>query len=290
MRFFQRFGVAPRKSVALIVAVLSPLSLSACQTTDIANSIGGATQLASTLDTSAERQRQLALQGEQQILKEKPVSRDKALESYLNKMANDMARASSINDYQYNVRLIEDAAVNAFTTGAGRLFVTTGLVKALDNEAQMAAVLSHEMAHVTESHVVRGMRDKTAILVGAQAGAAALGANQNLLAQAAYKYAVSAAVNGHGRGFETDADVVGLKYLVAAGYDAREAPKVFEKFIKLYGDQSKTVNFFHGGHPRNVERIATLKKELSSTYRGKNFANARRNTRTYANLTARYKP
>ncbi|MGI9483740.1 MAG: M48 family metalloprotease [Hyphomicrobiales bacterium] len=107
--------------------------------------------------------------------------------------------------------------------------------------------------------------------------------------QAAYKYAVSAAVNGHGRSFETTADKVGLKYMVAAGYDGCEAPKVFQKFLQLYGKKSGVVNFFHGNHPTNMDRIKTLNSELAGKYRGKDFSRATRNTSTYAKLSARYR-
>ncbi|MGI9371447.1 MAG: hypothetical protein ACR2OJ_03045 [Hyphomicrobiales bacterium] len=108
MRIFRRFEAMTNFGAIIFVAIVAVFTLSACQTTDIANSIGGATQLASTLDTSADRQRQVALQGESQILKQKKVSGDKALESYLNQITTKMARASGVSDYQYKVRLLED--------------------------------------------------------------------------------------------------------------------------------------------------------------------------------------
>jgi beta-barrel assembly-enhancing protease len=64
-----------------------------------------------------------------------------------------------------------------------------------------------------------------------------------------------AAVNGHGRSHEAEADDVGMEYLVKAGWDPREAPKMFEALLREYGDQKALENFFYGDHPTNRARI-----------------------------------
>jgi len=74
-------------------------------------------------------------------------------------------------------------------------------------------------------------------------------------------------VNGYGRELETQADDGGLASLVRAGYDPKEAPKVFQLLFKTYGDQTKIENFFWGNHPTNQERIARYDQLLSTQYR-----------------------
>ena len=74
----------------------------------------------------------------------------------------------------------------------------------------------------------------------------------------AYDASMNAAVNGHGRGQEREADKVGMDYMVKAGYDPREGPITFELLLKEHGDQSRLVNFFYGSHPNNVDRYETL--------------------------------
>jgi predicted Zn-dependent protease len=71
-----------------------------------------------------------------------------------------------------------------------------------------------------------------------------------------YEYSMSAAINGHGRGQESEADELGLEYMFEAGYDPREASGTFEALLKEYGDASKREAFFYSSHPRNEERMA----------------------------------
>ena len=77
---------------------------------------------------------------------------------------------------------------------------------------------------------------------------------------------MNAAVNGHGRGQEREADKVGMDYMVKAGYDPREGPITFELLLKEHGDQSRFVNFFYGSHPNNVDRYETLSALVKDKY------------------------
>jgi len=77
---------------------------------------------------------------------------------------------------------------------------------------------------------------------------------------------MNAAINGHGRGLETEADEIGLDYMVKAGYDPLEAPRTFEQLLKEHGDQAPVVNFFYGSHPSNVERIEKTTQLAKSKY------------------------
>ena len=77
---------------------------------------------------------------------------------------------------------------------------------------------------------------------------------------------MNAAVHGHGRNQEREADRLGLDYMVKAGYDPREGPIVFEHLLKEYGDRSRVANFFYGSHPNNVERFETLSGLVKTQY------------------------
>jgi len=92
--------------------------------------------------------------------------------------------------------------------------------------------------------------------------------------QKAYEYTMNAAVNGHGRSQESEADEVGLGYMVNTGYDPREAPRTFEQLLKEYGDQAALTNFFYGNHPTNVARIERTTALAQSKYAGQ-VANGR---------------
>ena len=184
---------------------------------------------------------------------------DARLDALLNEIVQRLAAHADPRPFEYRVKVVSDANVNAFTFGGGFLYVNAGLLARMENEAQVAMVLGHEIAHAAESHVTDGMQADAGInLLGQLAGqaAAASGRIDREVLEQTYQYSMSAAINGHGRRQESEADELGLEYMVEAGYDAREASGTFEALLKEYGDASKREAFFYSSHPRNEERMA----------------------------------
>lgn len=202
-----------------------------------------------------------------------PLWDDPLLDAYLTEITQrfvDVAReAGEDRGFTYRVRVVEDPSVNAFTFGGGLIYVHGGLIARMENEAQLATVLGHEIAHVTMSHVPEGIERRFGVQVLGQVAATAARATGTLRGQAlasAYEYSMLAAVNGHGRGQESEADEVGLRYMVEAGYDPTEAPHTFEQLLIEYGDQSPLENFFWGSHPTNVSRFERLSDLARARY------------------------
>src|SRR5438132_3468109 len=188
---------------------------------------------------------------------------DPLLDAYLGDIVQRLAAVAHPRPFTYSIRVVKDASINAFTFGGGILYVNAGLLARMDNEGQLAMVLGHEIAHVTESHVVRGIESNyNTQLLGQLAGQAAAASGKIPLTPAVfnltYEYSMKAALSGHGRSSESEADDVGLDYMVKAGYDPREAPHTFEQLLKEYGDQTALQNFFYGDHPTNKARIEKL--------------------------------
>jgi predicted Zn-dependent protease len=134
----------------------------------------------------------------------------------------------------------------------------------VENEAQLAFVVGHEIAHATQEHTLRQLefhRKKRIALNIAAAAAAAYGAYgvRDIL------NLVSAAIaNGYQRSLENQADRLGMEYMVAAGYDPREAPRAWKAMSLQYGD-SRT-NFFWSDHDNNATRRSYLMAELRNNY------------------------
>ncbi|MGI9412393.1 MAG: M48 family metalloprotease [Hyphomicrobiales bacterium] len=271
----------------ILGALLCAALLGACKTGNMVDSLGDAATFATTLNTSTERQRELGDAAAGELVAQHLHSDDRAFEAYLNTIAVKLARAAGAKDYTYRLYLLDDAQVNAFTPGGGHIFVTTGLVRALKTEAQMAAVIAHEIGHITESHVVRGIRNKKGAQVAAKLGVEAAGL-KSAVARAVYDYSISAAINGHGRTFEIEADRLGLDTMVKAGYDPQAAPQVFEVLRRLYGDRSELANFFHGDHPTNQQRIRALTAQIAERYGGVDRSGLIRDTAAYRRFKARY--
>jgi predicted Zn-dependent protease len=182
----------------------------------------------------------------------------------------------------YRVTVLEDPTLNAFAYPNGSIYVHTGLLARMDDEDELATVLGHEMTHVEGRHMLRyqrSVRNKqigfavasvagAVIVAGAEGRAAERGdyakaaqirVLSDLLVGLGLELAIIAAVNGYGRDLEREADEGGFQKMRAAGYDVREAPKVYETLLEDYGDSGKTEAFFFGSHPRLAERVAAAK-------------------------------
>src|SRR3990172_8359709 len=182
---------------------------------------------------------------EEKLLKRVKVYDDPLLEEYLARVGDRLlpAEGKAAGGPGFRVGVMSDPTLNAFAMPNGRIYVHTGLLARLDNEAQLAMILAHEMTHVTHRHALSFNRDAR---------------NKQIL------YTVLAAIKGYGRDLEREADNEGMARLVRAGYDPKEAPKVFELLRSEGKDRGSLEAFFFGSHPRLTERLATT-RELPRT-------------------------
>jgi predicted Zn-dependent protease len=202
---------------------------------------------------------------------------DPELQAYVDRVGRSLVpKWVDPQQFRFTFTLVEDPTLNAFALPDGTVVVHSGLIAALENEAQLAAVLGHEIAHATHRHSYRGYKDQqgkkkwfglgsvvAGVLVGTQTDSALAG----LVTGAGTQLGLQAAVNGHGRKLEDEADVTGLYYMVEAGYDYMEAPEVWRVFGKYTKDQSKVSNFFFSDHSTHAARINNLTKAINADYR-----------------------
>jgi predicted Zn-dependent protease len=197
---------------------------------------------------------------------------DPLLEAYLTDMLQRLVAVAEPKPFAYRVRVVADSEVNAFTFGGGIIYFHAGLIARMENEAQLASVMAHELVHVTHRHIPAGIeRTNTTQLLGDVAiiGATAVGARSGALGTAldkTYEYTMNAMVNGHGRSQEAEADEVGMALMVEAGYDPREAAGAFEQLLQEFGDQAPVANFFYGNHPTLDARIERSRQLVASKY------------------------
>jgi beta-barrel assembly-enhancing protease len=218
---------------------------------------------------AAARDEQMAQASAQQFEAKTPMWNDPLLETYLTEITQRIVAVAKPRPFRYRIRVVRDPSVNAFTPGGGLVYVHAGLLARLENEAQLAMILAHEIAHVTEGHVLKGSQTAHGIQLLAQVAAlagSATGVLKGEALQTVYGYVVHAAVNGHGRSLESEADAVGLDYLIKAGYDPREAPRTFELLLKEYGDPAPIQHFFYNDHPTNVARIERTSQLVKTQY------------------------
>lgn len=204
------------------------------------------------------------------------------------------------NQISFNFAIVNDPELNAFALPDGTIVIHTGLLAALENEAQLAAVLGHEIAHVVHKHGYRGYRRAKKlqwIALGAAIAGAAIDADReswegpswaSSLVQLGATLSLSAAMNGHGRNLEDDADRIGLNYAIDAGYDPFEAPEVWRIFMRHTGDRNAVANWFFSDHSTHRARIGNLTQEINRFHRGRlEPETLNRNQQEYTRMVSR---
>jgi beta-barrel assembly-enhancing protease len=276
---------SPHRATALVIVLFLVV---ACATTNIPP-IGSSQQ---PFQLSAdEREIWEQSEAEQQKLNRKgTLYQDPLLEEYLNDVARRLTPPEvGEQGIPIRVRIIQDPSLNAFAYPNGAIYMHTGLLARVENEAQLATVLGHEITHVVNRDAVRHYRSTrnkviaaniaavaASIGISAVAGdqsrqgnavtAAVIGQTSNVLLGLGLQLGVLAAVNGYGREIEDMADVGAMRLMTQAGYNINEAPKVHQILLQRYGDPSRLENFFFGNHSRNQERIEHYEQMLTTDY------------------------
>ncbi len=201
-----------------------------------------------------------------QIRSSMPVVEDPELQDYLESLGARLATAAEIDDLDLKFFLINDTTLNAFAAPGGYIGVHTGLFLTANTESELAAVLAHELAHVSQRHLARLIaRSKdislpamaamvAGILVGGQAGAAAVIASNAAVTADNLRYT---------RNFEREADAIGLRTLANAGLDPAGMTNFFGHMERWARVQELDVPEFLRTHPLTVNRIAAAESRLS---------------------------
>jgi predicted Zn-dependent protease len=155
------------------------------------------------------------------------VYEDQSIQEYVNAIGQRIARNSDLPDMEWTFTVIDEGSINAFTTGGGYVYVHRGLLSYLNSEAELAAVLGHEIAHVTARHPAKGQSKGVLANLGVLAAIILTG---NAAMADLANIGAAAWVQGYGREAESEADAIGMKYMVRAGYDPRAMRRVFETF------------------------------------------------------------
>jgi len=193
---------------------------------------------------------------------------DHELEEYLNKVVATLQAQSSPFDQEIRVKVIKNAHLNAFAYPNGIIYIHTGLLARMDNEAQLAAVLAHEMTHCIRRHALRAFRrykDQSVFLRVVEHTL-----SKTSIARFMGFSGATAAMRGYVRELELEADRVGLKVMAAAGYDPGEALSFFERMIAEIKQGGPEASFFFGSHLNARQRIENLQNLFASSYNNRN--------------------
>ena len=177
---------------------------------------------------------------------------------------------------EFRFFVVEQASINASALPDGTVLVNTGLLGAVENEAQLAFVLSHEVAHVLQAHYWREVHEtrskRILLVIAALAGGAFIGDLGLFLGE----LGLEAVVNGYQRRLENQADRLGLQNIIERGYDPRQAPRLSRMMIERYGDRSTSKIW--SDHDSSVLRGSFLTIQIERQYPKEQFDKATADT------------
>jgi hypothetical protein len=180
---------------------------------------------------------------------------------------------------EFRFFVVEDSSINAASLPDGTLLVNTALLGAIQNEAQLAFVLSHEIAHVLQVHYWREVHETRGQRVGLTIAGLVAGAFIGDLGSFMAGLGIASVVNGHQRELENQADRLGLQNVIEHGYDPREAPKFCKMIIDRYGDRSTSKLW--SNHDSSLLRGSFLTVQLQRQYPEGHFEQAKRDTSAF---------
>lgn len=211
---------------------------------------------------SEEKEIKIGREMHEKLVASTPIYNDPVLTAYVEHVGQKIAKASDRPDLTYYFTIIDSQDINAFALPGGYVYINRGLLTYLHSEAEMAAVLAHEVGHITARHAVRqktaatgaGVASVLSVLV---TGSGVVGDVANLWS--------TAAVKGYGRDMELEADRFGAQYMYNAGYDPQSMINVIallkdqETFsrrrARIEGKQQQTYHGVFSSHPRNDIRL-----------------------------------
>lgn len=220
---------------------------------------------------SSEQEMQLGLTSFNEMKQEVPISKDAAANALVQKVGKKIAEVASADmpNAQWEFVVFESKEANAFCLPGGKIGVYSGILPITKDEAGLATVIGHEVAHAAAHHGGERMSQATALQAGGQlAGALTASAKPMTQQLVNLVYGLGSQVGyvlPHSRAQESEADHIGLVYMARAGYDSKESIKFWERFAAQSGDQGGPA--FLRTHPVDKDRIADLKKWMPEAER-----------------------
>jgi beta-barrel assembly-enhancing protease len=209
---------------------------------------------------SIESQVNMGHQYAAQIDSSSKLIKDPVITEYVNRLGQNLVRNSDAK-VPFTIKVIDSDEVNAFALPGGFFYVNTGLIMAADNEAELAGVMSHEIAHVAACHIAReNTRGQLASL--ASIPLIMVGGGIGIAAQEAASLAIPMTFLKFSRGFEAEADYLGLQYMYKSGYDPQAFTAFFEKLEALEKRKPGTLSKAFETHPQTPDRIQKSQEEI----------------------------
>jgi beta-barrel assembly-enhancing protease len=186
---------------------------------------------------------------------------DPIVTEYVNRVGQNLVRNSDAK-VPFTIKVVDSDEINAYALPGGFLYVNSGLILATENEAELAAVMAHEIAHVAARHAVRQIT-RSEIFSLASIPLIFVGGGVGLAAQEAVGLARPLSMTKFSRGFESEADYLGVEYLYKAGYDPQAFISFFERVQALEKQKPGFISRAFSDHPQTPDRVRKTQVEIA---------------------------
>jgi beta-barrel assembly-enhancing protease len=212
---------------------------------------------------SKEQDVQVGQENAAQVRKQVTVIKDPVLTDYVNRVGKRLVNAQEAQEsgFPFTFEVVADPSINAFALPGGPMFINTGLLRAVDNEAQLAGVMGHEMSHVILRHGTnQASKSKLIELPAVLASQMAGGSMMGKLAQVGIGLGANSVLLKFSRSAESQADLMGSHLMSEAGYNPIEMARFFEKLNAEGGQRAPQ---FLSDHPNPENREKAIEQEIT---------------------------
>jgi predicted Zn-dependent protease len=194
-----------------------------------------------------------------EVLSEFGIVEDKELQQYCTRIGNDLAKASHRPDLPWQFTIVDSPVVNAFAVPGGFIYITRGILAHMNNEAELAGVLGHEIGHVTARHSVTQISQGQLINIGLGLGSVFSSRFRQVggLAQ----MGLEVLMLKYSRDHERQSDQLGLEYMDKCGYDPEQMSKFFQVFVGMREESGQSIPNWLSSHPSPPDRIQRASEE-----------------------------
>jgi predicted Zn-dependent protease len=187
---------------------------------------------------------------------------DPVVNEYVNRIGQNLVRNSDAK-VPFTIKVIDSDEINAFALPGGFFYVNSGLILAADEEAELAGVMAHEIAHVAARHAMR-QQTRGNLANIASIPLIFLGGGIGYAARSVAQIGLPLTFMSFSRGFEAEADYLGMQYSYATGYDPQASISFFEKIQAQEKKKPGTLAKAFASHPQTPDRITQLQKEIAT--------------------------
>lgn len=241
------------KKLIILPLIISAILLSSCATT-------GPGGKKSFIMISTNQEISIGREMDQQLRETETILDDALWQNYLDNLGQRIVTVSDRSELPFKFAVIGSDQINAFAAPGGYVYFYTGLIREMDNEAQLAAVMAHEISHVVGRHSIKRLQSIMGLSILMELALGGSSDNNKALAGTA----LGVMMSGYSRSQETEADNFGTLYMTRAGWNPQGMISMFQMLNELSGHRE--IGFFEmlaASHPATDERIAATRGQIA---------------------------